>query len=541
MKRHFGKSIIYDTIIDVVHQQLIVLQRLRGCLPDISNRPIQLRQRGSMPNRLLIFGLNIMCALSGLYGCASAPERKTPDIAVTVPSQWMAGDPATASAIPSDTEWWHDFDDGRLDALVQEALEQNYNVKAAIARVDQAAAAARIAGAELLPTVSAGFQASRRRQNMFGIPIPGTGGVITTRITSYGVSLDTNWELDLWGRIRKGQSAAAAEVEAGWADLASLRLSIASQTVKAWFALIEAKQQVELAEQTVESYRTSSDYVRARYEEGVRSSLDVRLALTNLAGAEALLELRRTILDQTTRQLEILLGRYPAAKLTADTILPDVPRSVPGGLPSDLLIRRPDLLAAERRFAAAEARVSEARRAFFPRLTLTASGGTSTQQLADLTNGDFSVWSIAAGLVQPIFQGGRLIANLSLSNAVSDQALVQYANAILTAFGEVESALFAERALARRESFLEEAARQAEAARLLAERQYNTGLVDYITVLETQRRALTSRSEYISIKRERLDARVNLHLALGGGFELGEEWNRFLHSKRETQSEASDE
>jgi multidrug efflux system outer membrane protein len=492
-----------------------------------------------VPNRLLTIGLSILPAVIGLLGCASAPERKTPDIAVSVPSQWTAADSTAYSTLPGDCEWWRDFNDARLDALVEEALEQNYNIQAAVARVDQAAAAARIAGAELLPMVSAGLQASRRRQNLFGIPIPGTGGMITTRTTSYGVSLDTNWELDLWGRIRKGQSAAAAEVEAGWADLASLRLSIASQTVKAWFALAEAKQQVDLAERTVESYRISADYVRDRYGEGVRSSLDVRLALANLAGAEALLELRRTILDQTTRQLEILLGRYPAAKLTADSVLPDIPRKVAGGLPSDLLIRRPDLLAAERHYAAAEARVSEARRAFFPRLTLTASGGTSTQQLSDLTNGDFSVWSIAAGLVQPIFQGGRLIANLSLSNAASDQALAQYANAILTAFGEVESALFAEQALARRELFLAEATRQAEAARQLAEKQYNTGLVDYITVLETQRRALTSRSEYISIKRERLDARVNLHLALGGGFELDEEWNRFLESNKDTQSEAS--
>lgn len=492
-----------------------------------------------MHSRPLLIGLSIFLAASRLCGCASAPKRQTPDISLATPPQWTAGVPGASETLPADTEWWRDFDNGHLDTLVQEALQQNYSLKAAVARVDQAAAAARIAGAELFPSISAGFQASRRRQNLFGIPIPGTGGVITTRTTSYGVSLDTNWELDLWGRIRKGQSAAAAEVEASWAELASIRLSIASQTVKAWFALIEANQQVELAEKTVESYRTSAEYVRARYEEGVRSSLDVRLALANLAGAEALLELRKTILDQTTRQLEILLGRYPASRLTADSNLPNVPSTVPGGLPSDLLIRRPDLLSAERRFAAAEARVSEARRAFFPRLTLTASGGTTAQQLADLTNGDFSVWSIAAGLVQPIFQGGRLIANLALSNAASDQALAQYANAILVAFGEVESALFAEEALAKREYFLDEATRQAEAARLLAERQYNAGLVDYITVLETQRRALTSRSEYISIKRERLDARVNLHLALGGGFELAEEWKLFLQSNRDLESEAS--
>jgi NodT family efflux transporter outer membrane factor (OMF) lipoprotein len=486
-----------------------------------------------MLNRLVIIGMSIFLAAWQLWGCASAPERQTPDIGVAIPGEWTAAGSAGIAWVPADSKWWLGFSDPQLNELVEEALTQNFDLTAAIARVDQAAAAARIAGAELLPDISAGFQASRRRQNLFGIPIPGTGGIITTRTTSYGVSLDTRWELDLWGRIRKGQSAAAAEAEASWADLASVRLSIASQTVKAWFALIEAKQQVELAEKTVASYKTSAQHVRDRFEQGVRTSLDVRLALTNLAGAEALLELRKTILDQTTRQMEILLGRYPAARLTAASGLPDVPNAVPGGLTSELLIRRPDLLAAERRFAAAEARVSEARRAFFPRLTLTASGGTSTQQLADLTNGDFSVWSIAAGLMQPIFQGGRLLANLSLSNAASDQALAQYANAILIAFGEVESALFTEQALARREAFLSEATYQAEAARQLAERQYNVGLVDYITVLETQRRALTSQSEYISIQRERLDARINLHLALGGGFEFAEEWKQFLQSQQD--------
>jgi NodT family efflux transporter outer membrane factor (OMF) lipoprotein len=483
---------------------------------------------GLMLNRSIKIGLSIFLAAYQLLGCASAPKRQTPDIGVSIPGQWTAADSANAAWVPTDATWWLEFNDPQLNQLVEEGLTKNLDVKAAIARVDQAAAAARIAGAELFPNISASGQASRRRQNIFGIPIPGTGGVITTRTTSYGVSLDTSWELDLWGRIRKGQSAAAAEAEASWAELASLRMSIASQTVKAWFALIEAKQQVDLAEKTVASYKTSAQHVRDRFEQGVRTSLDVRLALANLAGAEALLELRRTILDQTTRQLEILLGRYPAARLAAASDLPKVPDTVPGGLPSDLLIRRPDLLAAERRFAAEEARVSEARRAFFPRLTLTASGGTSTKQLQDLTNGDYSVWSIAAGLMQPIFQGGRLLANLSLSNAASDQALAQYANAILIAFGEVESALFTEQALAKREAFLSEATYQAEAARQLAERQYNVGLVDYITVLETQRRALNSQSEYISIQRERLDARINLHLALGGGFELAEEWKQFL-------------
>ncbi len=464
----------------------------------------------------------------GLAGCASPPKRQTPDIGISAPAAWSSDVTAAAPVEPADIRWWLKFEDNDLNQLVEEALQNNYNLKAAVARVDQAEAITRMSTADLLPNASAGFRAARQRQNWIGIPIPGAGGIITSRSTSFGVSLDVSWEIDLWGRLRKGQSASAAELEAGWADLAALRLSVASQTAKAWFAVIEARLQLELAEETVNNYRTSADFVRDRYQQGTNSSLDLRLALANLAGAEALLEKRKDFVARATRQLEILLGRYPAAKLAAAADLPALPGDIPDGLPSTLLIRRPDLIAAERRFAAAEARVSQARRAFFPRISLTSSGGTLSDQLEDLTSGDFSVWSIAAGITQPIFQGGRLRASLAQSHAVSDMALASYAGALLNAFSEVESAFFAEQILARRETFLLEATHQSEAARRLAELQYTSGLVNYITVLETQRRALISRSEYISARRERLDARVNLHLALGGGFELSKEWTSFL-------------
>ncbi|NIO28573.1 MAG: efflux transporter outer membrane subunit [Candidatus Latescibacteria bacterium] len=511
-----------------------------GGFPLLVSRPFpQENSKGPSVKHIAITAFITVLIVSYLAGCASAPEHHPPDIRVDVPAAWSTGGPEGAGLRLGDAEWWRGFNDEELNGLVQEALNNNYDLLGAAARVEQAAAIARIAGADLAPQASLGFQASRRRQNLIGIPIPGRVGIITTRSTSFGVSLDTSWELDLWGRIRKGKSAALADLEASWADLAALRLSIASQTVKAWFSLIEARLQVELAEQTVESYQASAEQVRSRYEEGVRTSLDVRLSLANLAGAQALLERRREQLDRSKRQMDILLGRYPAGVLEGDTDLPGIPEEIPSGLPSELLVRRPDLLAAERRFAAAEARVSEARRAFFPRLTLTASGGTLTEELEDLIDGDFGVWNIAAGIVQPIFQGGRLRANLAQSHAASDQALAQYATAILNAFGEVESALFSEQTLARQESFLAEATKQSDAARQLAERQYNAGLVDYITVLETQRRSLTSQSEYITVRRERLNARINLHLALGGGFELAEEWNQFLKSMSSTETEAS--
>jgi multidrug efflux system outer membrane protein len=488
--------------------------------------------------------LPMVLAATVLTACASAPEHKPPDVNIESPQMFTAGELDTATA--SLTRWWGSFDQPVLDELVSESLENNYDLIAAAARVDQAAALAQITGADRWPQLFVGGQGSRSKRNFIGFPIQGApdGEVLSTRTNSYGVSLDASWEIDLWGRMYKAQSAALADVEATWADLSGLRLSIASQTVKAWFAITEARLQLELAEQTVNSFRTSANHVRTRYEQGVRTSLDLRLALSNVASAEALLEFRREQLDRTTRQLEILLGRYPAAAIEAPPALPELPGEVPGGLPSELLIRRPDLLAAERRYAAAGARVSSAKRAFFPRITLTGAGGTLTQQIGDIANGDFSVWNIAAGITQPIFQGGRLRADLARSHAVSDQALAGYAGALLRAFGEVESAIVAEERLRWRVQYTAEAARQSEGARQVAERQYQAGLVDYITVLETQRRSLNSQSELITVRRERLDARVNLHMALGGGFDLEDEWTQFLVTKTTDEiieSEASGE
>jgi multidrug efflux system outer membrane protein len=424
-------------------------------------------------------------------------------------------------------DWWTGFADPVLDSLVVEALGGNLDIHAALARVDAAAAAARITRADQWPQLSASARAQKSESKIIGLPIPG-GDIITVRSEQYGVSLDLSWEIDLWGRIRKGEEASLAELEASWADLAAVRQSIAGQTAKAYFALLEAERQVAFADTSVESVSRTVEQVRHRYEQGVRSSLDLRIALTTLANVEALRVRRREQRDAAARQLEILLGRYPAAAVATGGSMPHLDGAVPGGLPSELLIRRPDLVAAERRYAAAESRVSQSRRAFFPRITLTGSSGTTSNDLEDLVDLDFGVWNIAAGLVQPIFQGGRLRANLSQSHARADLSLAAYVQALLRAFGEVEQTLTAETLLADRERHVAEAARQSRAAYRLAQREYDAGLADYISVLETQRSAISSSSELIAVQRERLDARINLHLALGGGFDIESEWNQFL-------------
>ncbi len=473
----------------------------------------------------LFFVSLLLCTLLVSAGCAWPPDVEHPELEFDHPEQWTAdSDEAGEPDRTVDVEWWTTFGDRAVDAAVLTALEQNQDLRAAAARVARAAAEARIAGADLQPSLGLGLNGARQRANFVGLPFPGGGDeVISSTYENFGVSLDVTWELDLWERLRSTTRAALADFQAAGYEYEGAYLSIAGQTVKACFAVAEARQQIALAEKTVESYRRSTDIVSARYEGGVRSPLEVRLALSNLSDAGANLELRRQRLDAARRQLDLLLGRYPGARTKAPHSLPDVPPPVPAGLPAALLSRRPDLAASERRLTATLERQDAARAALYPRISLTASGGTASNELSDLLDWDFRVWSVVGNLVQPIFQGGRLRAGVYRADAQRTEALATWAAAVLKSFAEVETALTAERLLTEREIHLDSAAAHAEAAEALAVDRYRSGLEEYITVLESQRAALATRSRHLTVRRELLDNRVDLILALGGGFRVPEE------------------
>ena len=461
-----------------------------------------------------------ICALAAVVAtaaCASAPSVVPPELDVVIPETWTAAE-TPAGAI--DVEWWTDFEDDRLVAAVNTALERNFDLQAAAARLEQAAADATIASAGLEPTVQASYNGTRRKQNFVGFPIPGSEDrVLSTVSSNQGISLDVSWEIDLWGRLRAGNQAALADLQAAAADLRGAQLSLAGQTVKGWFAIAEAQQQVDLSRETVESFRDASDVVRERFQAGIRPPLDLRLALLNLSNAEAQLQQRLQQLDVATRQLEIILGEYADGSMVTPPALPTAAPPIPGGLPADLVSRRPDLLAAERRLASADARLSVARTDLLPRLTLTAATGTATDTLRNLINGDFAVWSILGGVVAPLWQGGRLRAQVSRAEARTAEVLADYANTALRAYSEVETALAADDFLEAREGHLAVSVEQARAAERLAGERYLAGLETYITVLDSQRSAVQAEAELIAARRSRLDNRVDLYLALGGGFE----------------------
>jgi NodT family efflux transporter outer membrane factor (OMF) lipoprotein len=439
---------------------------------------------------------------------------------VIAPDQWSGGELAL---VPSGTDWWTYFGNAELERIIGEALEGNHDLRAAAARIETARADAVIAGAPLLPDTNVTVNRNQQRQNFIGFPIPGSeSNVLSTTSTNYGLRVNASWEPDLWGRIRSGESAALTNTRIRFADLAAARLSLGGQVAKVWFGAVEAQRQLDLAEATLESFRVSSARIRARFQGGLRPSLDLRLALIEVARAQAALEQRLEQRDRGVWQLEALMGRYPTGEYALGADLPTLPDVIPGGLPAELVHRRPDLVAAELQLVAADTRIAQAQADLRPRFSLTSGTGTSSGSLIDLIDNDLFVWNFVGNLVQPLFNNGRLKAAVVRNESLAEEAVANYESRLLASYREVESALGAEDVLARRERALEEAVLQSSAARTLAEQRYQAGLTDIITVLSAQRTAYNSESQLLGVRRTRLDNRVDLHLALGGGFDTGD-------------------
>lgn len=456
--------------------------------------------------------------LSGL-GCASVSSPA--EIEAPIPTEWNRARLENVETQPVTTTWWRAFGDTELDRLIAVVLASNRDLRSSSARLDAALAQARIAGAARKPQASLSTDNSRRKQNFIGLPIPGAeGSVLSNTSTTLGASLNVSWEADLWGRIRDSRLASQARAEAAAYELEAARLSITGQTAKAWFAFLEAKSQVSLALETLDNRTSVRDRIEKRYRQGLRTALDLRLAVANEANAEARYAVQRRQQDAVRRQLEVLLARDAEAMGILDhtaSDLPTLPAAAKPGLPTEVLRRRPDLQASESRLAAAGLDVTAARKLLYPRLTLTGSTGRTSQELNDLLDSDFSVWSLAAGLLQPLFQGGRLRAGVALSEAEQRNLLAQHENAIIRAVTDVEAQLANDAYLADQQSAVALAKEASSAAEALAQDRYFSGLSDYLSVLAAQSQATTAASQLLEIDRLRLGQRVDLYLSLGGG------------------------
>lgn len=460
---------------------------------------------GGFKRTLVLFLFGLACS------CANVEPSGPDELLLQAPSQWGSTERELIPVI--NPGWLRDFGDPELLMLVEEALRNNFNLKITAARLRVASAQAHIAGSQRVPEIGVSTSAQRGRSN-----ISSGAGPVSDYSTRYSFGFDVSWEADVWGRIAATGSASETEALATRWDYSGARLSLVAQVAQTWFSFIEARMQAELAESSVSSFTRTLNMVRQRFERGLSRGVDVHLAANNLAIAQVQLAQRRSQIQSLARQIQVLLGRYPDAKLVVSSELPQLVESIPAGLPSELLVRRPDLKASETRFIAAGWRVNAAKSQLLPQFRLTSSIGTSSDEIHNLLDIDYLVWNLIGNVTGPLFNGGRLRENVNVSEALQDEQLAHYVQTVLIAFREVEDAISADRWLAAQELSLGNAIEEAQASERLAEQQYQLGIGGILTLLEAQRRRINAESQSALTRRERVNNRVRLHLALGGDF-----------------------
>jgi len=467
--------------------------------------------------KLLATGLVVF-----LTGCAAkSPQSRMGELGQAPPGRWAASKEARVGI---DTNWVSRIGGRQASAFVSEAFRANSNVKVAAERVNRAIATAKTAGAAMNPQISAGLNANRSKQVFVGFPFGG-GGVPSSQFNSFGSALTVAWEPDIWGFARAGQASLVSLAQAEGQNYRAVRASLAAQVLRAWLAVTEANEQIALATEAKKLRETTLGIVRDRFsnalaEEGGSAS-QFRLAESELATSKAVVAQREGERAQAVRQLELLMGRYPKGTLTHTEKLPRVPAMPPAGLPSELLLRRPDILEAERKFASAGKLLKQGKLAFYPSFSITGQTGRSTDSFKNLLKSDFGVWSLAGNLTQPIWAGGALWSEYSRLKSDERSALANFQGTVLRAFGEVEQALAAERYLLRREVALKRAFKSAVAAADSANADYAGGTGDALTLITAQSNRINLASQLVTLRRLRLDSRVTLHLALGGDYRVG--------------------
>jgi NodT family efflux transporter outer membrane factor (OMF) lipoprotein len=449
-----------------------------------------------------------LCAAAALGGCALQAPPKPDEIRaealpnVHAPARW---DARAVTGGPVADDWIATFGDPRLDALVREALAYNVDLRMASARVEQAAAYAKAAGAAIYPAVN--------------LLAHGGGKLGGDNSGINGGGIFVSWELDLWGRVRAQRAVGEAQYASATADAEYARQSLAATVARSWMLAIEARLLRANAADVVRASEQTLALTRDRLRVGIGDEYDVSLADASLytaRDAERQLALGET---EARRALEMLLGRFPAAEIEVATALPQVPGPVPAGLPSELLERRPDVIAAERRIAAAFHGIEEAKAARLPKIALTAGVTALSSNLFVLQEHNNPVASLGANLAFPIFNGYALEAQVEIRTAEQAIAIADYGRIGLRAFGEVETAMAAIAAADDREAILESSLATTSRSLELAQTRLRVGSGDLRGVLRENASVYGARAALVHVQADRLVQRVNLYLALGGRFD----------------------
>jgi len=456
----------------------------------------------------------IALALLLLTGCAVGPNYKRPP--VTVPDAYRGLAPDATSPTETslgDEKWWTVFQDAQLQELIREALSQNYDVRIAAARVLQAQALLGITRADQFPTITGGASGSNER-------FPATRITPAFETSPAQVNLSLFWELDFWGKYRRSTQAARATLLASeWGQKAVIS-SLVSNVASAYFQLLELDLQMEISRRTLASRKESLRLVEVRAKGGATSMLDVRQSEQLVyTAAETIPDLERRI-EQQENLISILLGKNPAAVTRGKPLMdnPILP-TVPAGLPSSLIERRPDIQSSEQQLVAANARIGVAKAAYFPQITLTATGGYQSPALTNLFTGPAGLWNFGGQLVQPIFTGGRIRSNVRLTEAQKQEAVLVYQQSIQQAFREVSDSLIAYRKNQEFRVQQELLTNSAQDATRLSNMRYQGGVTSYLEVLDSDTRYFDAQLGLAQAQLNERLALVQLYNALGGGWQ----------------------
>jgi multidrug efflux system outer membrane protein len=455
---------------------------------------------------------------AALAACSTQAPYQRPES--ELPEQWRVTAPANAYPGAEDGRWWRIYADPQLEKVVEEAIASNADLVVAVARVDEAKALLGEASGARYPVVDARL-ASTRQQNSKSTATFFNG--IPTQFSDNRATLNVSYELDLFGRLSSSVEAARAELAASEASRDGVRLALAAQVAKSYFTLRSLDEQVELTRRTVSLRDDALALQRKRYQGGVISEFELRQLEAEAAAVRAQLPPLQRDREREEAALAVLLGRTPRAvfednverRIAVDEA-PTAAAVVPEGLPSELLLRRPDLVEAEQRLVATHARIAVARAEMFPSISLTGALGRESASFSDMFIGPSTLWSIGASLAQPIFAGGRLQARTDAARAREAQALAQYRKAIQTAFSEVRAALAAQNRA--RESYEAQSLRAAALSETLrlARLRYQNGVASQLDVIDAERGLLDAQSARIEALRAHRAAIADLFRALGG-------------------------
>lgn len=448
-----------------------------------------------------------------LYGCINlGPDYQRPDLGIQVPESYEF-EPAEKQPLEIADRWWEIFDDKELDQLVEDALKYNWDIKQAAARILEVRARYIQVRSNRFPAVDVGGLKDRRQVN---------GGQLRDNfiVDTYDLSAAASFELDLWSRLKKSSQAAWEDILREEESRRTVAQAVVAETISLYLNMEAVERRLQISAQSIRAFRQSLQFVEIRYRRGLTSVLDVRQASRVLAGAETIVPQFEQDLGIIQQQLSILVGRYPETRAPRrqpeDYFMRLAP--VPPGLPSDLLMRRPDIRAAEAQLRSLNDLVGVAKAARLPRITLTGEYGWTSDDLNKLLRTENIIWNLTAGIVQPVFDAGRLKAGQRAAEARYEQGVAEYVKAVLDAFGEVERALLTrELQLERREreiTFLTEA----RATQRVAQNRYVKGLVNYLDVLNAQITRFQAEDSLVLVDLTILRNRVALYRALGGSW-----------------------